>query len=330
MDDSSKTTQHSTRKPRAGTGGPDYVHVFDSFYRRIVRLMAKVLACSRWLPRRTRIWEGSSSIACLLLLAGIVVGVSASLFLSNAAAEAVARGYVSGDPSLRPGMAVSLIESAAGNAKSTVTGATRDKLDKVVGIATTVDNSLVTVGSSDAQIYVETDGAVDAYVSDVNGLPKKGDQLTISPVKGVLMLSPNASMAVAIAGADLDTATAETYNLEGSSPKTTKIGLVKVNLDAKGLGRAADNSTSPLASIGRTITGKDVSDVRVLVSLVVFLLVLLSEGSILYGAISSAMKSVGRNPLAKTAITKELVRVALIAVGVLVLGVGAVCALLWI
>lgn len=250
------------------------------------------------------------------------------ILLSITPARAIAKGYATTDSGLRSGMVVSLV-SSSGSAQSTVTRATRDNQAKVVGIATMVHDQLLAVGSSRDDVYIQDEGTIRAYVSDIDGAPKRGDVLSMSPVAGVLMKGSASTYNIAVAESDFEAKTAESYHLLNGSAGSTRIGLVEVNLDGKGL-VSLKQDRSQLGEFANKLTGKNVSDVRVLVSLAVFLLVLFVEGVIIYGAVSSAIRSVGRNPLAKTAITKELFRVGAIASAVLLFGVLAVYALLWI
>src|SRR5690349_5443008 len=91
-------------------------------------------------------------------------------------AQAIARGYSTDDTGLQTGMIV--VQSANSGDSSKIERADRDNSQQVIGVVTTIDNSLVTVASGNSKVLVESEGQVDAYVSDINGEPKKGDLLT--------------------------------------------------------------------------------------------------------------------------------------------------------
>lgn len=260
-----------------------------------------------------------------LLLGAIVFGVLASAVTVSA----IARGYSTSDSGLQTGMAVVISREPADS--SQVERATESASQRVVGIVTTLDNSLVTVTSSSAKVLVESEGEVDAYVTDMNGEVKKGDPLVLSPLKGILMRGTDPSItAIGIASVDFSTVSAEDYTISDDSKTTTvKIAKLKINLNRQGASNIS-NTDSSISRLGRKIVGKEVSDIRVLVALIIFFLVLVAEGSILYGGISSAMAALGRNPLARKIIRQELVRVVVIALFVLLIGLGAIYSILWI
>lgn len=190
---------------------------------------------------------------------------------------------------------------------------------------------MLTIASGTSQVYIESEGGVGAYVSDVNGTPKKGDLLTISPLKGILMKAgDDASMVLAVADEDFSAEKAETYSLTGDGPKTALIQKIRVNLDRSGAGtRNVADVKSALDKLGRVIVGRDVGTFRVAMALVVFLLVMITEGAILYGTISSSITSLGRNPMAHGVIRRELFRVIFVVTVVLLVGLGAIYGILW-
>lgn len=226
-------------------------------------------------------------------------------------------------------MAVKLSESSTADTPK-VERATNDQLDRAIGVATTTDESTVTVASGAQSVYIETTGEVDAYISNVNGEVNKGDLLTISPLSGILGKYNDGDGSVfALALEDFNSDGGEEYSISTQDgEQSTRVGKIRVNLDQKGLvGKEKDTS---LEKLGHTIVGKQVSELRVAVAVLIFIIVLVAEGAILYGAISSAVSSMGRNPLASDFIRKELIKVVGIAFVVLLFGLGSIYLILWI
>jgi hypothetical protein len=191
----------------------------------------------------------------------------------------------------------------------------------------------VTIASGEQEIFVQTTGEADVYVTDLNGEVKQGDLLTVSPLKGILMkIDSELATVVAIAIDDLSGVETETRQIESETGmKEVSIGKIKVNLDHKAATNQGNNETeSALQKFGREITGKDIGEIRLVVAMLVFLLVLAAEASILYSAISGSITAIGRNPLAKDLIRAEMLRVVLVAIGVLVIGLAAIYAILWL
>ncbi len=246
------------------------------------------------------------------------------------AAQAITRGYSSDDVSLKPGMAVKLSSSSTPD-NPKVERATNDSPNSIIGIATTVDNSSVTISSGDKPVFIETTGEVDAYVADLNGDVKKGDLLTISPLRGILAkVDPTSQAIIGIALEDFSTKATEEYTITtDKGEQMVHLATIKISLDRKAGPQQTQSDTS-LKRLGRSISGKDICEIRVIVALIIFFVVLVAEGGILYGAITSAITAFGRNPMAKNVIRKELVRVMVIAAFVLLVGLGAVYGILWV
>lgn len=259
---------------------------------------------------------------CMLLAALSMLVLGSSVMVA-----AIARGYTTDDQGLQTGMVVSL---TVGGPSGKVERATQESSNRVVGVVTTVDNSLVTVSSGTANVLVESEGQAEAYVSDLAGPVAQGDLLVLSPLKGILMKSNSSPAAViGIAAEDVLTTTPYSYQ-EVTQTKETRIAKVKINLNHQGGNTGATQADSALARLGRSLVGRDVGETRVLIALIIFVIVLIAEGGILYGAISSAIAALGRNPLARKAIRGELLRVMAVAIVVLLLGLAAIYAVLWV
>lgn len=255
-------------------------------------------------------------VVCLMVLAGSVL--------------ALARGYASDDTGIKPGMAVALSDNSTSETPK-VERTNTENHSKAIGIAVDPEDNLITTGSSGQVVYVQTEGETRVYVSDLNGIPHKGDLLATSPLKGVLVRADGTSGT--IVGTSLeefnpDEAVEQNIEANGAS-QIVSIDKVMINLDNKGA-RGKDETDSSLERLGRSLVGRDVGEIRVAVALIIFVIVLIAEGNIIYGAVSSAITSLGRNPLARRAIVTELVRVLLIALGVMVIGLSAIYLILWV
>ncbi len=244
-------------------------------------------------------------------------------------AYGISRGYQTDDDSLTPGMVVGLTSDAAG-ATPKVKVATEAELENVLGVATTIEDSSITIASSGQTIFVEDHGEVKAYVSDINGPVKQGEQLTLSPLNGVLALSDgNSKIILGTALEDFPSSNLESYQIDTDyGKKTTNLALMRISLDTKLIGKGQVDSS--LERLGKSVAGKEVSEIRVIVALIMFLLVLFAEGGILYGSTSSAITSLGRNPLAGYVIRRQLIQVMLVAFGVLAIGLTSIYLILWV
>lgn len=249
------------------------------------------------------------------------------LLVSTVTVYAVARGYKTDDSDLKVGMVVSLLTEDTTKVERT----TPANQSLMVGVVVNADGSSLTVAQPDADVLVESEGEVQVYVSDLNGPVKKGDVLAVSPIKGVLVrANPDYSFLAGIATSDAS-ADASSYTLDDNGKTIqTKVSLVSANLNRKGSQGNTTEKPSTLSSLGEALTGKYVSPVRVIVGLILFAIVIIIEGAIIYGAVSSSITAFGRNPLARALIQNELKFVAGLAVTVLTIGLAAVYVILWL
>jgi hypothetical protein len=260
----------------------------------------------------------------------VIVATLGSLFISwPLNAQGLASGYKTKDTGLKPGMAVSLSnESTPDNAL--VERATTENISKLIGVASEQEENLVTISSGEQQVYVLSSGEVTAFVSDINGEVKKGDDLTLSPLKGILAKADETTATMGSALEDMPLDKAETQSIKtDTGDKTVRIVRMSINIGSNAATRpATDQNNSALARLGQLIVGKKVGDLQVVIALIIFLVVLVTEGSIIYGAVSSGITSIGRNPMAKGIIKKELFKVLFVALFVLFVGLAAVEAIL--
>lgn len=266
------------------------------------------------------------------MLSAITLAVIVPLVLVSHVVAAIANGYATDDTGLKPGMVVALSESSTPN-KPKVERAALDMEPKVIGVTTTQGGEAVTVASGESVVYVQNSGEARVFVSDLNGEIKNGDLLAPSPLLGILMKADESTAPiVGITLEDFDNGTIETKTVdENNSKKEVRIAQIRINLDHKAASNQQASATdSSLERLGRAVVGKDVGEIQVITALLIFLVVLVAEGGIIYGAISSAITALGRNPMAKSIIQKEMIRVVAIAIVVLMIGVAAVYAVLWI
>jgi hypothetical protein len=251
------------------------------------------------------------------------------MVLMPLSAFAVSRGYITDDPLLKPGMVVAL-STTTNSGEAKVARASNENTQNVLGIAVNSTDTDITVGSAQKEVYVQNSGEAVAYVSDIDGVIHKGDLLALSSFKGILSkATQDTDVTFGIALEDSAGKESETHTYQNSeTEKTTKITPIRINFDRVSGNRSEVDSS--LERLGRSIAGRSVSEIRVVAAMLIFLVILITEASILYGAISSAITSLGRNPLARKIIKHELLRVVIVAFSVLFFGLGAIYMILWI
>ncbi len=224
------------------------------------------------------------------------------------------------------------ILSLESNEKNMVKQASLKTLDELLGVAG--EGSLVELsrdGIQDKQVQVVTSGVTEVLVSDVNGLVNVGDKVTISPVNGVGMKAVKNGYVVGTAQAaftDASSVTEQVISDKNGHERKVKIGLlpVQINVSYYEPSENVNKSVLPafLLDMASTIAGKDVSPVRVIAALVVLLAGVGAIAALLFSSVRSSIISIGRNPLAASAVHKSLFEVALFAIGILLMMLAGV------
>jgi len=252
--------------------------------------------------------------------------------LSEAASNGISKGYTTTDETLVTGMAAAL-SSDSTEADRLVVPATVGNAERFVGIITTVEENLVAFSDNPTDVLVATEGEVPVYVSDVNGEVKIGDYVSVSPLRGMLMKSDDnrENRVVGVALQDFNAVSTEERQIQTSQGQQThRIGKMRVEISQSIVVNAITDAQKPaLVLVGESLTGKEVGQIQVLAALVIFAIVLIIEGSIIYGAIHSTVTALGRNPLAKKAVFRQLLQVSWLALVVLVIGFGAIYLIMW-
>lgn len=263
-------------------------------------------------------------VILIFLLLFVLTGIGRALSLSQ--------GYTTHDTSLKQGMVVSLSSDSTQDHPA-VQSADITNVDKLVGVVVGMNESLITVGSSSSQVFVAATGQTGAYVSDLNGSITKGDLLSLSPLKGVLMkASANGSIGViGTALEDFSPALAQTVTISDSSGKPATVHVVQLNIDINMKPTTASTSSQNwLQRLGKSITGHDVSELRVVSALAIFITLVVIEGTVIYSAVYGGLISMGRNPLAKNQIFWQLIRSMSMATVALLAGGAVIVIILWL
>lgn len=266
-------------------------------------------------------------ITTLYVLVYVLV-CSTTLGAPAYAVDTISKGYPTSDLGLQIGMAVSL---AADNVS--VERASIANQDAYLGIVSTVDSSLLTLASKNASVYISNSGRGRLYVSDVNGTIQQGDSLVVSPLKGILMKASTdgaqkTSVATALTDFDGSTGQQQEISLDNGSTKQVHIQTIEGELGLKPVSIPLTSQNS-LSSFGASLTGHPVSQVRILIAGALLLLIIVIEGSLIYAAISTSITAVGRNPLSKEPIYKQLRTTTLMASAILVFGVIGIYVVIW-
>jgi hypothetical protein len=265
----------------------------------------------------------SASVLGLSLLA-VLIGSSAAV-AADQNLGTVAQSYNAGQDVLA-GMIVGL----KAKDQTTVVPLKSEDIQHMTGVVVPVGDASIVLTPPTAttqQVLVAATGKYELLVSNQNGAIKAGDYVTISALDGIGMKAgPDQSEVVgrAIQGFDGKTNILDTEQLKSSlgRPTTVSIGHIPVDIRLAPNPQYRNGNKLPdvLARAAANVAHKDVTPFRVYLSLTILLATLFITGFIFYGGIRGGIIAIGRNPLAKGAIGRGLVRAVVLGLIILVIG----------
>ena len=272
--------------------------------------------------------------------------ISTSILLVVAAAFAVylpvsavdygngAQGYAAESP-LDNGTIVQL----TGKDAKAVKPATQSQLQDMFGVTIDRGQLPVTLSSEglENEVYVAASGTYNVLVSTQGGSIAKGDYVTLSAIDGIAMKAGTDEKTVfgrAIGTFDGKGVTLGQTSLKdtsGKANKTVTLGSVPVTIDIKT--NPNEKSTKvkvpeALERIGQAIAEKEVSAIRIYLSMGITAVSLIAAIAVLYSGVRSGVISIGRNPMSKKSIFRALLEIILTSVLILIIGLFAVYLLL--
>ncbi|HSW79350.1 MAG TPA: hypothetical protein VLG47_01085 [Candidatus Saccharimonadales bacterium] len=235
--------------------------------------------------------------------------------------SSISQGFKTTDPNISTGSLIS-VTTKGGN----IAGLANTKnVPNMVGVAG--NKPLIELSNSNENnLKVIVSGSTAALVSDINGTVNFGDKITASPIDGLGMKAVNSGEIVGTAQTDLKSVQTVTKSVTKSdgSKSTIKVGVIPLEVNVSyytAPDRSAVSQYLPafMQSLANSISGKQVSPWRVLIGSIALLLGFAASMVMLYSSVRSNMISIGRNPLARGALHKGFLDVAMFAVGVLLI-----------
>lgn len=255
------------------------------------------------------------------------------LAMGSASAQNVPQGYQS-DQQLQKGMIIRLKPGDG----SKIQAVTQQDQGEIFGVVVSSSDAPVSLSNTSAaqEVFVANSGQYEALVSDQNGTIKSGDYVAVSSLAGVGMKAgPKQEFVLgkALNGFDGRTNVESTTTLKTSNgDQRVSIGRVSIEVAvAHNPNFAQENQAGVpdfLQSLVQTVTDKPVTAFRIYASLAIIVVCVIIAGSIMFAGVRTGMVAVGRNPLAKKTISRNLIQVILMALIVFVIGLIAVYLLL--
>lgn len=234
---------------------------------------------------------------------------------------------------------IGTIVQLTGKDADTVKVATQGELQNMFGV--TVDRNQLPITLSNEKLknetFVAVSGTYNVLVSTQNGSIAAGDYVTLSSISGVAMKADTEQKTVfgransAFDGNGVTLGTTTLKDEGGSATKTVKLGTVPVTIDIKR--NPNEKSTKAkvpemLERIGQAIAEKEVSAIRIYISLAITAVSLIAAIVVLYSGVRNGLISIGRNPMSKRSIFRALLEIIITCVLILVIGLFAVYLLL--
>lgn len=268
-------------------------------------------------------------LAAVIVTAGLVVlPVSAATYGGGNV-----QGYAADKP-IDNGTIVQL----TGKDANRVTAATQSNVQNMFGVAVDRSQLSVTLSSEGLQneTFVAVAGTYNVLVSTQAGTISPGDFVTLSALNGIAMKAGTEETTVfgrAINGFDGKGVTLGTTTLKDSSggTKTVTLGSIPVTIDIKrnpNVKTTKVNVPELLQRVGQQIAEKEVSPIRLYLSIGITAISLIAAIAVLYSGVRHSVVSIGRNPMSKKSIFRALIEIILTSLLIVIVGLFAVYLLL--
>lgn len=246
------------------------------------------------------------------------------------------QGYAA-EAAISPGTVVKLDKKAGG----VVQIVSQKQLQNMYGVVVDKADLPVTITNSGLknETFVATSGTYNTLVNTQNGSIKTGDYVTLSSVDGVLMKAGTKDEQSTVFGraqADFDgtglvLSKTTLKDTNGKDNKEVALGSipVTVNIQRNPVDKSTKiNAPEFLQRIGKAIAEKEVSAIRIYISMGITAVSLVTALVVLYSGVRSSVISIGRNPMSKRSILRALLQIILTSLIILVVGLFAVYLLL--
>jgi hypothetical protein len=229
----------------------------------------------------------------------------------------ISEGYLTSS-ALSTGSIVSLTK----NSTDHVISADTSNAINILGVVVGNDSSQLSLSSSqNNQVQVATNGLEQVLVSDINGNISTGDAITASPIAGFGMKATSNTKVVGIAQDNFPNSTVKEVSYTDHSGHNQKVNLgqTAVLINVSYYYRQPDKTIIPAAlqKLANALAGKTVNSVPIILSIVIFIVAIVTVVSIIYAMIHSSIISVGRNPLSQAAVYRNVIQLSGLVIGIL-------------
>ncbi|MFZ1258577.1 MAG: hypothetical protein WAQ25_03850 [Candidatus Saccharimonas sp.] len=233
----------------------------------------------------------------------------------------ISQGYIADETS-----SIGSIVSLAKTTTDHVVLADSNNSDSIVGVVVNDGSSPITLNTGgDNQVQVATNGVVPVLASTMNGDIAQGDPITASPIKGVGMKATYNAKVVGIAQGPVTGGQKQKVTLDGAEQEVS-VGQLPVLVSVSYHYKQPEKTIIPAAiqNVANSLAGKKVDALPIIISAAIFVIMLITVTSIIYAMIRSSIISVGRNPMAQSAVYRNLIQLSVVVLAVIGVSVVAI------
>ena len=253
--------------------------------------------------------------------------VAAIFIIALAPLLAQANTSISQGYSTTEKLSLGSVASLAKDSTDHVVAASTNTTDSIIGVVINDNSSLLTISNgSESQVQIATTGVVPVLVSDINGEIQQGDPITASPIKGVGMLATANAKVVGIAQGKMTGTTKQKVKDSSGQEQDITLGEVSVLVSVSYHYQQPDRTIIPAAlqNIANSVAGKKVNSVPIILSGIIFIIMLITVVSIVYAMIRSSIISVGRNPMAQSAVYRDIIQLSILVLTIIGVSIIAI------
>ncbi len=242
----------------------------------------------------------------------------------------ISQGFMTKDK-----LSLGSIVSLQSNSSDQVNASSISNTGSILGVVINDGSSLLSLSTEDTgkkdqavQVQIATSGIEQVLVSDINGSVAQGDQITASPINGVGMKATNSVKVIGIAQGDLNPKTGgaskQDYTDKQGAKHSVMVGQIPVLVNVAFYYKQPDKTIIPpvIQNLANALAGKTVKPVPILICLAIFIVALITVVSIVFSMIRSSIISIGRNPMAQSAVYRNLIQIS--ALVLVILGVTVI------
>jgi hypothetical protein len=256
-------------------------------------------------------------IAVVIVLLAVPAFASASTLISET--------YSASDK-MQSGTIVSLKKNTSDKVEAASTANTA----YILGIVIDSDNSQLSISNNENnQVHVATNGIEPVLVSDINGAIAVGDSITASPITGVGMKATDNVKVVGVAQEAFPNGSASKASITDKKTKQkqdVKLGQISALVNVAYYYKQPEKTIIPSAiqNVANALAGKKVNSLPIIVSIGIFIMAMIVVVSIVFSLIRNSIISVGRNPMAQSAVYRNVIQLSLLVIIILGVAVGAI------